>query len=220
MRDKKNEILLFFGFLFISYYFFLVADSVPQSARLSMTFYPTISIYLSQLLSGLTNKIKWKHSYKVVYFILIFYLIAISSISPLNEKFYLEEKLKVEQYPSEAAMKWINDNVKEGEKILTLRILPAEFYVARLGISRDKTINFMYDINEVSTPENLISFCNNNKISYIMFPFSTNPPKVIINKVIVHKTLMYLKENKDNEFLEVAKFNLGNNYIYIYKLNN
>jgi len=218
VRDKKNEILLFFGFLFVSFYLFLVADSVPQSARLSMTFYPTIAIYISQFYSGVINKIRLKQSAKTIYFILIFYLIAISSISPLNEKFYLEEKSKVEQYPSEAAMKWIDDNVKEGEKVLTLRILPAEFYMAKFGVSRDKTINLMYDIDDVSTPENLISFCNINKISYIMFPFSTKPPKVIIKQVIVHKTLMYLKENKGNEFLEVARFNLGNNYIYIYKL--
>jgi hypothetical protein len=74
----------------------------------------------------------------------------------------------------------------------------------------------MYDIDDVSTPEKLISFCNNNKISYIMFPFSTKPPKIILKKVIVQETLMYLKENKDNEFLEVAKFNLGKTiFIYI-----
>lgn len=217
MGGRRNNILLFFGFLLISYYLFLVADSVPQSARLSMTFYPTIAIYSSQLLSAIINRVRWKHFYKLSYSILLCYLIAISAISPLNEKFYLEEKSKIEQYPSEVAMKWVKDNVKEGEKILTLRILPSEFYTAKFGISRDRIIDLAYDIDEVSTPENLISFCNNNKISYIMFPFSTKPPTVILKKRAVHRTLMYLKENKDNKYTEAARFNLGENYISIYK---
>jgi hypothetical protein len=220
VRNEKKGILLFFGLLFISYYLFLVADSVPQSARLSMAFYPAISVYISQFFSDITNKIKWKHSVKLICFVLILYLISISSVSPLNEKFYLEEKSKVEQYPTEMAMKWINDNVKEGEKILTIRILPAEFYIARLGISRDKIIDFMYDFDDVNTPQKLNSFCDENKISYIMFPYSEKPAKVIVKKVNVQKIQIYLKENEGNKFSEAARFNVGKNYIYIYKLKN
>jgi hypothetical protein len=220
LKSKKNQSLIFFGFLFIGFYLFLVADSVPQSSRLSMALYPTISIYLSQFISGVTDKINWKHSFKMIYFILIFYLIAISSISPLNEKFYLEEKSKVEQYPTENALNWVNSNVKEREKILTLRILPVEFYRAKLGISKDRIIDIVYAPDDVSTPNELKLFCNINKISYIMFPYSTKPPKVIIRKVVVHKILMYLKENADNDFVEVARFNRGENYIYVYKLKN
>jgi len=208
--SKKNYFTLYFSFLFVSYYLFLVADSVNQSSRLSMAFYPTISIFLSQFICNVTSRIKLKYSYEMTYFILIPYLIIISSLSPLNVNFYHEEKMKVEYLPSEDALKWVHDNVKENEKILTLRILPAQFYIDKFGINRDRIIDLSYEIEDVSTPRKLKSFCNKNRIDYIMFP--------LYEKAINREVLTYLKENNNNEFIPVARFNLGKNSIYIYKV--
>jgi hypothetical protein len=217
MKDRNREILIFFGLLFVGYFLFLVADWVPQSARLSMTFYPTIAVYLSFLFSKAIHKIDWKHASKIIYIVLMLYLMTISILPSLNKNFYLEEKSKVEQYPSEKAMKWIDDNVKEGEKILTLRMLPVEFYRVKFNISNEKIIDRVYDLADLSTPDKLKSFCNRHGISYIMFPYSMKPPKVILKEVIVPEIVSYLINNADNAYEEIKRFNMDANYIHIYK---
>lgn len=208
--SRKKYFTLYFVFLFISYYLFLVADAVNQSARLSMAFYPAVAIFLSQFIYSVASRIKFKHSFKLLSLVLITYLIIISSISTLNVNYYHEEKPKVEYFPSEEALKWVYDNVKENEKILTLRILPVQFYIDKFGIDRNRIINLSYEIEDVSTPHKLKSFCNQNRVHYIMFP--------VYEKAADWEVLNYLKDNSNNEFMPVAKFNLGKNYIYIYKL--
>ena len=107
-------------------------------------------------------------------------------------------------------MKWVKENVKDGEKILILRVTPATFYRDKYGINRDKIVDFWYDLEEVSTPDKLRTFYSKKKISYIMFSYGF-PDEMEIMK--------YLKEYRGNEFTEVVKFNLDENYIYIYKIN-
>jgi hypothetical protein len=220
MRDSNREIWIYFGLLFVGYFLFLVADWVPQSARLSMVFYPPIAVFLSVFFSKAVQNIKWRNASKLIYGAFIIYLMAISMLPPLNESFYLEEKSKVERYPSEQAVRWIDETLKDGERILTLRMLPIEFYRVKFGIDKEKIVDLVYGLDDISTPDALKAFCARNKISYIMFPYSTKPPKFIIKRVIVEEILTYLKENKHNDIIPAASFSIGENFIYVYKLNN
>lgn len=205
----RNTLTLFFGFLFIAYYFFLVLDIGNYSPRLYMALYPAIAVFLSQLLCGIIDKIRWKHSFKIIYAALFIYLISICTVPSLNAQFMSSDEFKkLRCFPSDEAIRWIGQNVKEGEKIVTLRILSSSFYRDKYRIDRNKIIAFTYDLNDVSTPEKLMTFYKENKASYIMFPtFSGKVP-----------ILEYLNGHLGEEFIEVAKFNIDENYIYICKL--
>ena len=208
---KRNTLTLFFGFLFIVYYFFVVSDMGWLSPRFSMLFYPTIIIFLSLFISRIIQNIKWRHAFKLCFVVLTTYLIIISSVSPLNSRFLTIMNKKLHYFPSEEAMKWVKENIKEGEKILTMRIMSANFYRVKYGIDRNRIIAFWYEIKDVSTPEKLRAYYQKNEISYIMFPYSPKYP-------YPSDILPYLKDNKDKDYIEVVKFNLDDNFIYIYKL--
>ena len=212
LKNRRSHLSSYFGFLFIVFYLFLVADKVNESARLSMAFYPAIVIFLSQLVTVLVDKIRWKHSFKLIFILLLSYFVSISSFSPFNIRHYHEEKLKLEYFPSQDAFEWVRDNIKK-ERVLTLRIFPSRFYTDKFGISRDMIIDLWFELGEVSSPDKLRSYCAKHEISYIMFPYGP-----IYSRAIVRDVLTYLKENPGNEFEEAASFNLGENFIYIYRL--
>jgi 4-amino-4-deoxy-L-arabinose transferase-like glycosyltransferase len=206
---KRNALSLYFGFLFIAYYSFLVLDIGNYSPRLYMALYPAIAVYLSQFLYSIIAKISWKYSFQMLYLVLSIYLISICTIPSLNAQFMSSDEFKkLKYFPSDAAMQWVKGNVKEGEKILTLRIMSSLFYRDKYEIDRNKIDAFWYDTIEVPTPEKLIKYYKDNKISYIMFPSFSAKIKI----------LEYLNENRYKEFIEVARFNRDNNYIYIYRL--
>ena len=120
---------------------------------------------------------------------------------------------KLHYYPSEKAMKWVDENVGEGEKILTLRIMTVNFYRIKYKIDSSRIINFWYELTEVSTPKKLKTYYESNRASYLMFPYS---PKYQYSQ---HSSILqYLKQNPDKEFMEIAKFNNEENEIYVYKL--
>ena len=210
---RRNVLSFYFGMLFVAYYFFLALDIAYISPRLAMAFYPTIAVYLALFLYSIIDKIRWKHSFKLFFFVLTAYLIAISTVPSLHTEFQsANEFRKLQDFPTDKAMKWVKDNVKGNEKILTLRIMADLFYRDKYGIDKNKIIAFWYDLDKVSTPEKLKAFYKRNKISYIMFP----APEYLKSDNL--KILTYLKENSDEEFLQVQKFNLDKNYIYVYKL--
>ena len=210
---KRNDLSFYFGILFIAFYFFLALDIAFISPRLAMAFYPTNAVYLSLFLYSIINKIRWKHSFKLFFFVLTAYLIAISTVPSLHTQFQSANEFKKLQYfPTDKAMKWVKDNVKGSEKILTLRIMADLFYRDKYEIDRNKIVAFWYNLDKISTLQRLKTFYKRNKISYIMFP----APVYLKSKNL--KILTYLKENSDDEFLEVKKFNLDGNYIYVYKL--
>ena len=211
---KRNTLTLFFGFLFIVYYFFVVSDMGWLSPRFSMLFYPTITIFLSLFISRIIQIIKWKHAFKLCFTILTTYLIIISSVSPLNDRFLTIMNKKLEYYPSEKAMEWVKDNVKEGEKILTIRIMSANFYRVKYAIDRNRIDNFWYELKELSTPAGLKAYCKKNNVSYVMFPYSPAYPNSRNSAI-----LKYLKDNRGGEFMKVAEFNIDDNSILIYKTN-
>lgn len=210
---KRNNLSLFFLLLFITYYLFYAIDMAGISPRLSMAFYPTIAVFTALFISVITDKVRWKHSFKFIFVILISYLIAICTVPSLNASFLKSAEFrKLQNYPSEKAMKWVKDNVKNGEKTLTLRIMPALFYRDKYGIDKNKIVHFWYELYDVSTPEKLRKFIIENRITYIMFPYGPEYHPFSANLPI----LQYLKENRDNEFIEATKFNIGENYIFIY----
>lgn len=209
----RNILTGFFGLLFLAYYFAIVSDMAALSPRLSMTLYPTIAIFVSIFIYRMIQYLKWKHSFKFCFIVLLTYLITICSVFPLNARFLEHENKKLHYYPSEQAMRWVKDNVKEGERILNLRILSSKLYSYKYSIDYEKIIDMPYSIDDVSTLDKLKEFYNINKLSYIMFPYS---PAYIRDDIRVG-IFEYLKKNPNNEFDEVAKFNIDENHIYVYK---
>jgi hypothetical protein len=209
---RRNNLVLFYGFLSLTFYFFYTADYTAKYNvhRFSLIFYPLISISLAQFIYETTRIIKWRYFLGFSSLILSFYLIILCHDSSLREQIMGKRVLK---FPSEIAMKWVDDNLKAGEKILILRILPARFYIDKYVISKDKIILLWYEVLEVNNKDKLKRFCIENKITHIMFPYSVRYPFSLNFKEV----FLYLKENKNREFIEVAKFKMDENYIYIYK---
>jgi hypothetical protein len=210
---KRNILTVFYGFLFIVYYFFIISDMGSISPRFSMAFYPTITIFISLFIITMIQNIKWKYSVNLFSILLISYLIVISSMLPTTNRFLTIENRKLFYFPSEKAMKWVDRNVKDGEKILTVRILSADFYRVKFGIDKHKIIALWYELNELYPPEKLREFSREKDVSYIMFPYN----KYLSNQV-GFEILQYLKNNHNNEFRELETFNIDENYIYIYKI--
>jgi len=207
---KRDRLSLFYGFLFVAYYLFYTADytAVWRQHRFSIIFYPVIAVYMALLLDDVIKKIRWKPLLKMVLILITVYLLILSLDNRWGNQVFADKTLR---FPNEEAMRWVRDNVKEGEKILVLRIMPAQFYRDKYDIDRDKIIHFWYEMDDVSTPEKLLTYITDNKIKYIMFPYSPEYPESQNFKIFG-----YLKENFKNEFLEVARFNIENNYIYVY----
>jgi hypothetical protein len=131
-------------------------------------------------------------------------------VPSLNAAFLRQPEFsKMQDYPTEKAMKWVKDNVKNGEKILTIRIMTTLFYSNKYGIDRNNIIDFRYDLEEIYTPDKLKRFCISNEVDYITFSYGA------VNKL--YPIIKYLKENKNNEFIELKKYNIEDNYIIIYK---
>jgi hypothetical protein len=109
-------------------------------------------------------------------------------------------------------MQWVKENVKDREKILTLRIMPTLFYRDKYKIEKNKIVHYWYELEDVSTPEKLRKFVNKNGITYIMFPYSPEYP--YSQHVPI---LQYLKENNENEFLLTSKFQRDKYSLHIYR---
>ncbi len=211
---KRNTLSLFFGLLFVTYYFFLAMDIANYSPRLAMTYYPAIAVYIALFLSAIINKVKWKHFFKAVYLVLVVYLIIICTVPSINAQYLssLEFK-KLQYYPADDAMKWVRENVKEGEKILNLNLFSYAFYREKFGIDR-KIITFMHS-DEFSSPDELKTFYREQNMSYIMFPY--NQTYVETSRPWLNMW-EYLRNNPDNEYIEVGKYIFDEYYIYIYQL--
>jgi len=213
---KRNTLTLFFGLLFIAYYFFLALDIANYSPRLAMSYYPGIVVYLSIFLCSIVNKIRWKHSFKTIYLMLAVYLISICTVPSIRADFLSSHEFsKLKYFLSEDAMKWVKENVKENEKVLTLRIMSADFYRIKFGIDKNRIIGMWYEISEVDTPEKLKVFCREHNITYIMFPYNEEYIKEGTPSFDIFE---YIKSNPEKEFVELAEFKLNENSIYIYKV--
>ena len=178
-----------------------------------MIFYPCISIITGVFIDKIIRTLKWKHSFTVIFSALIIYLVLLSTIlqaPSLNPRFITYKNIELRYFPADKAMKWVKDNIQEGEKILVLRLAPTTFYRDKYGIERGKIIDSWYDIERYSTPDKLRAFYKKNDISHIMFSYGYKEGKEIIK---------YLKEDPDDEYTNSAVFNLGKNFIYVKKIN-
>jgi hypothetical protein len=88
--------------------------------------------------------------------------------------------------------------------------MTALFYRDKFEIDKNKIIDIWYELDDVSTPEKLIKLSMENNVTYIMFPYGALYDRHF-------PILEYLYENINDEFIKVAEYNIGNNYIYIYK---
>jgi hypothetical protein len=209
---ERNDLTLFSILLFIAYYIFLALDQVSVSPRMLMAFCPTITIFSALMLSSIMNNLGRKYSFNAVPVIVITYLVLNNMVPSLNSAFLGQpEFIKMEDYPSENAMKWVRDNVGEGEKIVTLRIMTALYYRDKYNIDKSKIIDFWYELDEVSTPEKLLKLSRQNDVTYVMFPYGAVYDGYF-------PILEYLKNNRNDEFIKVKEYSIGDNFIYIYKI--
>jgi hypothetical protein len=194
----------------------MALDIANYSPRLAMSYYPAIAVYVSLFLYNIIIKIRWKHAFKVCYLMLSLYLISICTVPSLKAQHLSSvEFRKLKYFPSDVAMQWAKENVKEGEKILTLRMMSAEFYRVKYGIDKIRMVDFWFHFNEISTFDKLRTFCRERNISYIMFPYSS----AYINETRPAYDLFEdLKNNTYSEFMEITNFNLDENFIYIYSV--
>lgn len=215
LSTKKNHLSLFFGLVFVAFYAFYTSQALHVAIdRFAMAFYPSIAVFMAVSLSDITDKIRWKHSFKLVTLILTIYLIFLCAVSSFSERLITFKNVKEHYFPSETAMKWVRDNVKDGEKILSFRIKSDLYYRDKYGIDNDKIISFWYNLKDNYTPKAFRAYCLENNISYIIFPYSPNFADNLNNTAL----RTYIKENENNEFVEAARFNLDQNYIYIFKI--
>lgn len=211
---KRSHLSLYYGFLFLAHYAFYTSQHLAVAVdRFAMAFYPTIGIFLSSFLRSISLKLRWEHSYKVIYLSLTIYIIGLCAVPAFRSNLITYHDLKAQYFPNEKAMMWVRDNVKNGEKILSLHFKPDMFYRDKYDIDPNKIIIYWTEIQEFfPTSEKLKAFCRGNKVSYIMFPDGPSFLTGAGDKVVFN----YVKE--DDDFMEITKFNLNENYIYIYGL--
>jgi hypothetical protein len=222
---KRDILSLFFGFLFLTFYVFYTGDATEKIDRFSVIFYPTIAVFIAQFLSFIIHRITWKHSFKIVYSALACYMILMCTIwqpTSLKADLVAYKSMKTRYFPVEEAMAWIKEHTNEDDRILILRVAPAVIYRDKYNIKRDRMINFMFGLDNVSTPEKLKAYCRTNRISYLMFSYNPKSPGFNTRAAEKHfkkswEVLEYLKNNSKNEYVKLAAFNIGENYIYIYK---
>jgi hypothetical protein len=210
--SKKDHLSLFFGLVFVVFYLFYTADFSAKIHRFMMAFYPTIAVFMARFITAITNKLRWRYAFKAAFSVLTVYLIILCSVPSLSARFITYKDIKAQYFPVDKSMQWVRDNVKEGERILTLRFKPDLFYIDRYEIDRDRVVSIWYDLSRFSTVKEFREFLRTNIIKYIMFPYG---PDFIVGEDN-RKILGYLRLNPDNEFKEVAKFSMDKNHIYIY----
>jgi hypothetical protein len=229
LLTKRDDLSLFFGLLFIVYYFlFTVMLFGKFNHRYAMALYPAIAVFLALAVFSITRRIRWRHAFKLVGSVLIIFLIVISLVPRSNSNLttYKYKDFETQYFPIDEATDWIKDRTENKDKILVLYLSFYKFYVDK--IYPDKNLkqqrefifySFGRDVKEIIYPlQNLMKFSNAEKISYIMFPFSPNNSLTSSESNIEQMELTkYLKENMDNKFEKVAKFNLEDNYLFIYK---
>jgi len=224
--SKIDNLLLFFGVYFIAYYlFFTLMEAGEINHRYAMALYPAIAAFLAHFIFSISQRIKWKHFFKVMSLILTVYLIFLCLVprSSSNLITFKYKDFELQQYPIEQATDWIRNRTKNDDKILFLPIpWSYKVYIERLyaykdKIDHDRFVHVTWPIaKELIYPtQNLKKFCYEQNISYVVFPFGPNNAYPAIG---ASKDIIYLARNSDDELREVARFNLEDNYILVYKL--
>jgi hypothetical protein len=224
---KREKLYIFFGLVFIAYYIIFSGVQQQLTHRYSMALYPTISVFLAQFIYSTAHKILWKHAFKVVSSILIIYLAVLSVIprSATNLVTFKYSDFEIQSFPFDDAVDWVL-NETDDEKILTVikqsnrlistpKNIPVEkFYHLPLGHIFTIWPNNDNDLFR----EKLKHIFRELEISYIMFPVSNAEIAHPHSNPKAKETMSFLKENPYDDFIMAARFNTGDNYIYIYKL--
>ncbi len=219
---KRDVLSLFYGLYFIAYYIFFTLSFHPASQRYSMALYPAIAVLLAQFIFSISQRLRYKHIFKMSFSVLTIYLIFLCLVprSSTNLITFKYKDFETQYYPVDKAVDWISNMTKNDDKVLTLFIAwTFQFHVERKD--RLNHSRFMYYSigmgKELFYPFiNLKNFCYKEKVSYIMFPYG---PKNESPDMGASEEVKYLKENIDDGFIEVARFNHEDNYIFIYKVN-
>jgi hypothetical protein len=225
----RDDLSLFFGLFFIAYYlFFFLQQGGPKGGprihRYLTALYPAIAVLLAQFVFSLTQRIRWKHIFKLSFSVMSIYLIILCLVPRSSSSLitYKYSDYEGQYYPVDEAMDWIKHRTGNEEKIIFLfmanKVYIDRFYSDKNGSNLNKVLYIDAEKAKelIYPPGNLKEFCYAKKVSYIMFPFGPNNFFTEVGGSIDTK---YLVENMDNDFIEVAKFNLDDNYILVYKLN-
>ncbi len=231
---KRNHISVFFGLVSIGYYALLTSLKQEDVQRYSSYFYPAISVFLAQFLYHVSQKIRWRYTFKFISIIVIIYL-AILCVIPRSHTKLITFKYKDfenQHFPIDDAVEWILNGTGKNEKVF--RLFLGHYILNRVKeIPEDKIIDLnilsiIPDFNNISGSVDLSSFrqflkeqFKRQKMSYIMFAGGVartfNNPDKQRKEIVIRK---FLEEDKHDDFILAAKFNVDDNYIYIYKVRN
>jgi hypothetical protein len=198
-----------------------------------MAFYPTISVFVAQFIHSFFQKNRWKHAFKLICSILIIYL-AILCIAPRSSTKLITFKFsdfESQSFPADEAMEWILNETGNEEKVLGLffggdathlrkvKKVPWDKFVGLGLVKNVDNINNMFASGDLdSFRQYLKELCKKEKVSYIIFPggdAQTIYPNKKYREMEIRK---FFEEDKHDDFIVAAKFNIDDNYIYIYKL--
>lgn len=227
---KRNHLSLFFVLLIATYYtLFTLMSAGEFNHRYLMIAYPGIAVLLAQMLYGILQKIRWKHTFKVLFSVVAIYMIVLCVVprSSLSLVTYKYKDFESQHYPVDQATDWLRDNAGKKEKVQVFYMIPYKFYLER--VYKDNKIiypeRFSFrdagsDAKAVIYPlQKLIDYCRTENISYVMFPYG--PRNSLPNArpfIELMEMTKYLREQMGKSFIEVAKFSIDDNYIFIYKI--
>ncbi len=227
---KRDNQSLFFGLLFTAYYLlFTIMHYGPFNHRYAMALYPAIAVLTAQFVFNIVQNLKMKHAFKIISTIITVYLVVLCVLPRSSSSLitYEYEDFEIQHYPWDKAIEWINTRTEKDKKILGVYLTPDfRFHYDNINNDRDKIMQSrIYYIGQSREEyfypfENLIAYCNKEKISYIVLRYGPNNSYTYSDPFMLRvKVMKHLKENfdLDNEYNETARFNEGDNYIIIYK---
>jgi len=230
--DRK-PLPLFFGLIFISYYFLYTMVQQQSVHRYSMALYPAISVFLALFIYDISQKVRWRHAFKIVSTVMIIYLAVLCIIPRSSTKLitFKYTDFEIQSFPADEAVEWLLNNTGKDEKVLKVffggdatplrraKAVPDDKFV-NLGLIKNlENVNQMFASGDLgSFRQYLKELCKKEKVSYIIFPggkaFTMYPNK----KYREMEIRKFFEEDKYDDFIVAAKFNIDDNYIYIYKL--
>ena len=223
---KRDDLSLFFGVLFVTYYGFFTLKEAGSVHRYSLVLYPAIHVFLARFIFSISKKIRWKYSFKMIYSVFTIYLIVICSIPSVSSDLvkYQYNDFEYQRYPFMQTTEWIKDNTRDDELILSLFMLEYDFYLRNVYLEKDainldrfRTYGYGY-LDYISSSQSLRKYCDSHNISYVMFPY--NPTSTFLKGETLQKVtdiIDQFEKNRDKEFIEVARFSLYDMHIIVFK---
>jgi hypothetical protein len=229
----RKQLASFFGLVFISYYSLYTMMQQQSVHRYSMAFYPAISVFLALFIHGISEKVRWRHAFKIISSVLLIYLVVLCTIPRSSTRLvtFKYSDFEIQSFPADEAVEWILNNTRGDEKVLKVFLGGDATPLRRIKtVPQDKFVNLgliknIDDINNMFASGDTASFrqylrdlCKKDKISYIVFPGGdalTMYPNKKYREMEIRK---FLEEDRYDDFITVAKFNIDDNYIYVYKV--